>query len=150
MTQSRTTKKIAMRRTGGKALAALITAAALVGAGPATSATAEDNVNLYTGDGDTLRAMLYEHYNFGGHIITYKGSSSCSTTLSDLDARFSSMPGSFINSWDNSVGSIRDFNSCDIRLWPDKNFGGTPSPWFNGAQGNLGIWDDRASSWAVS
>jgi hypothetical protein len=139
-----------MRRTTGKMLLALVAAAALVGGGPATYASAEENVNLYTGDGDTLRAMLYEHYNFGGHVITYKGSSSCTTTLSDLDARYSSMPGSLYNSWDNSVGSIRDFNSCDIRLWPGANFTGTPSKWFNGAQGNLEVWDDVTSSWAVS
>jgi len=144
-----------MRKLRTAATAAFLLCLTSVGAPPATASSiaakcpADANC-LYSGDGDTLRAIFYENINWTGARLIYYGSSSCTTTLSDADFSKSAMP----TGWNDRVSSIRDYASCDIKLYKDINFGGASTGWINAGStpgyNRPASWNDQASSFRVS
>jgi hypothetical protein len=144
-----------MKNLRAGATAAFLLCLTLVGAPPATAlsiaaACPAGATCIYSGDGDTLRAIFYENINWTGARLMYYGSSPCTATLSDADFSKSVMP----TGWNDRVSSIRDYASCDIKLYTNTNFGGPSTAWINAGSTpgyNLpASWNDQASSFRVS
>ncbi len=118
-----------------------------------TSASALSNITIQSGDGDTLRAVFYEHRYFGGYALTYRGGSACSASTSDTDYSRSSMPWNIWGSWNDKVSSLRDYNSCDVKLYMDTGFGGPSTSWINAGGGGVNVpsgYNDQTSSFKIS
>lgn len=133
----------------GSAVAAL----GIAVVGVQSPASAENNETLKSGTGTTLRVVLYEHANFGGHAISYYGSGYCSPTTADYDYSKSSMPGWSYNSWNNQVSSLRDYKNCDVKLYDGEGFTDAATGWINAGEtgANLSsVWNDKAGSFRVS
>lgn len=137
-----------MRRTR-KFLAALLIAGPLSLLAPGVAFAGPPTQSISSGDGDTLRAIFYEHANLGGARLTYKGGSSCSATTSDADFSMSVVP----NGWNDVISSWQDFNSCDVKFYPDGPFGGIPTPYLNAGSVGRNMpagYNDVVSSFRVS
>jgi hypothetical protein len=114
-----------------------------------TPASAVSSTTIYSGDGDTLRAIFYEHINFTGAQLRYYGSSPCTSTTTDADFSFSAMP----TGWNDVISSVRDYNQCDVKLYMHSSFGTPSTAYVNyGSTGkNLSTgWNDQVSSFRVS
>ena len=133
------------------AAVAVAVSLAVAGAGPATAKPgAPSDFTLYSGDRDTLRVIFYQHANRGGAQLIYYGGSRCTATLDDFEYSQRVMPPN----WNDEISWWQDFNSCDVKLYPDGPFQGTPSPWMDGGSGNgryVGDnFNDKTSSFRVS
>lgn len=130
------------------ALTVPVTAALLLSQAPA--ALADDSVTIIkSGDGDTLRAVFYEHADGTGAKLKYYGGSACSATTSDADYSRGVMP----TGWNDRISSIRDYNGCDVKIYKDGPFAGDRTGYINyGSSGHAvpSGYNDKTSSFRVS
>jgi len=134
-------------------LARSITVAVLTGAsiiGASAPASANHTITyIYSGDGDTLRAVFYEHANFTGKQIRYYGGSGCSSSTTDTDFSNGVMPAG----WNDEISSVKDYNGCDVKLYTDGPFAGYTTGYVNYGTGGKyvgGAFNDKTSSFKVS
>ena len=90
-------------------------------------------------------ARFYDGTGYSGATYTWVQSRPCTATY---DAEWQWQDLRTVG-WDNKVSSVRTYNSCDVKLYADVNFGGASSTWIDAAS-NLGTigtgWSNRASS----
>jgi hypothetical protein len=117
-----------------------------VGAGTASAAV--PNWTIRSGTGTTLRAVFYENSNYTGATLRYYGSGPCTSTTTDADFSLSVMPAG----WNDVVSSVRDYNSCDVKLYRDNSFGGGTTGFVNYGSGKTvpSGWNEITSSFRVS
>jgi len=135
-----------MKKTLARSVAAaVLTGASLLGASaPASAATA-----TRAGSGDVLIAIFYEHADGSGRQLWYYGTRSCTSTTSDTDYAVGTMPAG----WNDIISRVRDFNSCDVKLYTDGNFRGSTTGYVNYGSGGRYVGDffnDKTSSFKVS
>jgi hypothetical protein len=91
-------------------------------------------------------AELYEHAGFGGwRIVVFNPAYSvgCSSGTGDNEG------GSNLGTDSNAVSSVKTFNRCDIKLFDGNNKSGPATGWIDQSS-NLGSFNDRANSFAIS
>ncbi|MFD0481943.1 peptidase inhibitor family I36 protein [Kineococcus sp. GCM10028916] len=103
-----------------RVLAVTLTAAALTVSMTSTTSAAT-NRSICSGDGDTLRARSYSGANFTGNVLSYYGSSPCTSTTTDADFSFSDLT---TIGWNDAISSVRDYNGCDVKLYINTGFRG--------------------------
>ncbi|WP_447008099.1 hypothetical protein ACRAKI_17145 [Saccharothrix isguenensis] len=128
------------------------TAGLLALVAPAAHAdTPTANYELGRQYGNVHRATLTENADGSGNWIRTYGSSPCSSTTTDRDNAFGTVPPG----WNDAISRVYDYNSCDTKLYLNggANTGDTQTGWINGGSGGVYVgsnWNDRASSFALS
>ncbi|HVH93741.1 MAG TPA: hypothetical protein VM688_02360 [Nocardioidaceae bacterium] len=123
------------------------TFAVIFGVSPASAASGV--TYIYSGDGDTLRAVFYEHADFTGAQLKYYGGSACTSTTADADYSRGVVP----NGWNDVISAVRDYNGCDVKLYMDGPFAGRSTGYVNyGSVGRYVGYDfnDKTSSFRIS
>jgi hypothetical protein len=131
-----------------RVLAVTLTAAALT-VSMTSTASAATNRSIHSGDGDTLRARFYSGANFTGNVLSYYGSSSCTSTTTDADFSYSDLTKI---GWNDVISSVRDYNGCDVKLYINTGFRGAAIGYTDYGSGkNVPEgWNDVTSSFRVS
>ncbi len=132
------------------ALTLACSAALMMTQTPAAFADNTDTVTfIKSGDGDTLRAVFYEHSNFTGDKLVYKGGSACTSTTTDADYSMSVVP----DGWNDKVSAVKDYNGCDVNIYVDGGFKGAFTGYVNYGSAGKAVpsgFNDKMSSFRVS
>lgn len=123
--------------------------ASLLGAQSPAAMAADSVTTIRSGDGDTLRAIFYEHADFTGAQLRYYGGSACTATTSDADFSLGVIP----SAWNDRISSIRDYNSCDVKIYKGSPFAGDRTGYINYGTAGQAVpsgYNDTTSSFRVS
>jgi len=129
-------------------LAVTCSAVVLLTQAPASADNTDTTTIVKSGDGDTLRAVFYEHSNFTGDKLKYYGGSACSSTTTDADYSMSVVP----DGWNDKVSAIKDYSGCDVKIYVGGGFKGSATGFVNYGAGRSvpGGFNDTMSSFKVS
>lgn len=95
--------------------------------------------NNTSGSGQIL-SIEYEHRDFRGNTVTYRGAGGC-----DRDKGIEYALGSVGAHWNDQFSSYATANRCQVKHWEHINQGGASTQWSNGDDA-MGAMNDETSS----
>lgn len=90
---------------------------------------------------------LFQHADFGGwRIVVFNPAYSvgCSSDVRDNEG------GANLFDYANATSSLKTYNRCDVKLFDGNNKSGAEAGFFDRVENLLGLFNDKANSFAIS
>ena len=136
-----------MRKTLLSAGAVLVTAITMTAA-PALAGPATGSETV--GQGSVIVAKFHQNIDGSGYSYTSYDTASCTATTGDVNFDKNTM---YESDWDNATSYIRDYNSCDVKIYRYINQDTALTGWVNygsGGQSLEGALNNLTSSYYLS